>query len=190
MSQPTDPATTSGAPSPATLADVNAGLAQVTDTQRQLNLELANAGQLGQQFAKAMTSAFVGVAAQGKGLGDVLNSLALSLSKMTLNAAFKPLEGAIGGLFNQLTYAPPVLTPGGSFAAPANFPLAAGDGLPTPIPSLTAGGSGFAGGGGGSASAPSVVLNISTPDAESFRRSETQISALVARAVGQGQRNL
>lgn len=38
-----------------------------------------------------------------------------------------------------------------------------------------------------------VTVNISLPgvaDAESFRRSETQIAAALARAVGQGQRNL
>ena len=35
----------------------------------------------------------------------------------------------------------------------------------------------------------SVTFNITTPDAESFRRSETQIAAMLARAVGQGRRN-
>ena len=38
--------------------------------------------------------------------------------------------------------------------------------------------------------AVSITFNITTPDADSFRRSETQIAALLARAVGQGQRNL
>jgi hypothetical protein len=41
-----------------------------------------------------------------------------------------------------------------------------------------------------SGAGPSVVLNVTTPDADSFRRSETQLAALIARAVGQGQRNL
>ena len=36
----------------------------------------------------------------------------------------------------------------------------------------------------------SVTFNVSTPDADSFRRSETQIAALLARAVGHGNRNL
>ena len=40
-----------------------------------------------------------------------------------------------------------------------------------------------AAGGGGI----SVTFNVSTPDADSFRRSETQIAALLARAVGQRQ---
>jgi hypothetical protein len=41
-----------------------------------------------------------------------------------------------------------------------------------------------------STSGISVTFNIATPDAESFRRSETQIAAMLARAVGQGHRNL
>jgi phage-related minor tail protein len=42
-------------------------------------------------------------------------------------------------------------------------------------------------------SAPGLTVNIALPgvsDAESFRRSETQIAAALARAVGRGQRNL
>jgi hypothetical protein len=35
-----------------------------------------------------------------------------------------------------------------------------------------------------------IVMNISTPDAESFRRSEAQVSASLARAVARGQRSL
>ena len=35
-----------------------------------------------------------------------------------------------------------------------------------------------------------VTFNVTTPDADSFRRSETQFAALLARAVAQGQRNL
>lgn len=37
---------------------------------------------------------------------------------------------------------------------------------------------------------PSIVVNVTTPDADSFRRSETQVAAVLARAVGLGQRNL
>jgi hypothetical protein len=43
---------------------------------------------------------------------------------------------------------------------------------------------------GGAGGGVAVTFNITTADADSFRRSETQIAALLARAVGQGQRNL
>jgi phage-related minor tail protein len=35
-----------------------------------------------------------------------------------------------------------------------------------------------------------VTVNIATPDAESFRRSEAQVAAALARAVARGQRGL
>jgi hypothetical protein len=35
-----------------------------------------------------------------------------------------------------------------------------------------------------------ITFNVSSPDVESFQRSETQLAALLARAVAQGQRNL
>ena len=35
-----------------------------------------------------------------------------------------------------------------------------------------------------------VMVNISTPDAQSFQRSQSQITAMMARAVARGQRNL
>jgi phage-related minor tail protein len=37
---------------------------------------------------------------------------------------------------------------------------------------------------------PSVVVNISTPDAQSFFKSQSQIAALMSRALARGQRNL
>jgi phage-related minor tail protein len=35
-----------------------------------------------------------------------------------------------------------------------------------------------------------VTVNIATPDADSFRRSETYLTGLIARAVSRGQRGL
>lgn len=48
----------------------------------------------------------------------------------------------------------------------------------------------FQGGGSGGGSRPSVTVNISTPDAGSFLKSQGQVAAALARAVAQGQRNL
>ncbi|TXN19956.1 phage tail tape measure protein, partial [Methylobacterium sp. WL19] len=42
---------------------------------------------------------------------------------------------------------------------------------------------------GGAAGQPvSVTVHIATPDAESFRRSEAQVAAALARAVARGRR--
>ncbi|NVK33687.1 MAG: phage tail tape measure protein [Rhodobacteraceae bacterium] len=54
---------------------------------------------------------------------------------------------------------------------------------------------GVAGGGQGAgrrtgAGGPKIQINVATRDAESFRRSEAQVSAMVARAVSRGRRGL
>jgi len=43
---------------------------------------------------------------------------------------------------------------------------------------------------GTSGRATHVTVNIQTPDVESFRRSETQVAAALARAVARGRRGL
>lgn len=182
----------------------------VTADTSALQLELANASRYGRQFSNALVSAFEGVAVRGKGLGEVLSGLALNLSKIALRAAFQPLEKGIGSLFAGLfsggtAFAkggvvhnglPVPFASGGVIASPVAFPLRggrtgiAGERGPEAILPLARGPGGRLGveaqGGGG----VSVTVNVTTPDAESFRRSETQIAALLARAVAQGQRNL
>lgn len=179
------------------------------DTSK-LQLELANAARFGRQFSSALTNAFEGLALRGRGLGDVLRSLTLSLSRMALQAAFRPLEQGIaslvgGALSGRMAFAnggvvqnalPIPFASGGVIASPVTFPLAggrtglAGESGPEAIMPLARGPDGKLGvraqGGGG----VSVTINVSTPDAESFRRSETQVAAMLARAVAMGQRNL
>jgi phage-related minor tail protein len=85
---------------------------------------------------------------------------------------------------------------GGIIASPITFPLAgnrvgiAGERGPEAILPLARGPDGRLGvraGGGGDMH---ITFNVTTPDADSFRRSETQVAALLARAVALGQRNL
>jgi phage-related minor tail protein len=182
----------------------------VTADTSSLQRELADAARYGRQFSSALITAFEGVALRGKSLGDVLRSLALSLSRMALQAAFRPLEQGLtslfGGLFSGgLAFAkggvvqnalPVPFAAGGVIASPIAFPLAggrmglAGERGPEAIMPLARGPDGRLGvraqGGGG----VSVTFNVTTPDADSFRRSEAQIAALLARAVALGQRNL
>jgi phage-related minor tail protein len=85
---------------------------------------------------------------------------------------------------------------GGVIASPVTFPLAdggtglAGERGAEAILPLARGPDGKLGvaaqGGGGVA----VTFNVTTPDADSFRRSESQVAAMLARAVALGQRNL
>ncbi len=84
---------------------------------------------------------------------------------------------------------------GGIVSSPVSFPMRGGRGLmgeagPEAIMPLARGADGRLGvqtqGGG---RAVNVVMNITTPDAGSFRRSQSQIAAQMGRAIGQGQRN-
>jgi phage-related minor tail protein len=175
-----------------------------------LEEQLKVATGLGRQFSSALINAFEGIAIKGRSLGDVLKSLALSLSNMVLKAAFRPLEQGFGNLLSGLFSGgfgfakgaafqqglPVPFAKGGIINSPIAFPLArgrtgiAGERGAEAIMPLARGPDGRLGvvsqGGGGI----SVTFNVATPDVESFRRSETQVAAMLARAVALGQRNL
>jgi len=174
-----------------------------------LQAQLTEAAKLGTRFGNTLSTAFADVALRGRGLSDVLRTLALRLSEIALKAAFKPLTDALGGalsgaLTGGVAFAkggvvgrgmPVPFAQGGVIASPIAFPLGdrtgiAGERGPEAILPLARGSDGSLGVRADAGSAVSVTFNVTTPDADSFRRSETQIAALLARAVGQGQRNL
>jgi phage-related minor tail protein len=166
---------------------------------------------LGDAFGRRITGAFEEAVFSGESLGDTLRSLALDLSRLTLRSALQPLTGAVGdglagALSGLLGFAkggvvgapmPQPFADGGVIASPISFPLSggrtgiAGEAGPEAIMPLARGADGRLGvrtqGGGGPVS---VTVNITTPDAESFRRSEGQIAAMLSRTLGRGQRNL
>jgi phage-related minor tail protein len=180
-----------------------------------LQSELRLASQMGRQFSNALIQAFEGIAIKGKSVGDVLRSLTLSLSQMVLKAAFKPLEQGLGQMFSGLFSGlgggigglgfanggfqqgmPVPFAKGGVIASPVSFPLGrgltglAGERGAEAIMPLARGPDGRLGivahGQGGH----SITINIAAQDVESFRRSETQVAAMLTRAVSLGQRNL
>lgn len=120
------------------------------------------------------------------GLGDVLGT-ALRTAGQSLSEAVS--LGSFGGV--------QPFAAGGVVSAPTFFPLGRGLGLageagPEAILPLARGADGRLGiRSQGSHGAPApVTVNISTPDADSFRRSEAQVSAALARAVARGRRAL
>ncbi|MEW5963552.1 MAG: phage tail tape measure protein [Pseudomonadota bacterium] len=172
---------------------------------------MKSATDVGRQFSTSLINAFEGIAVKGKSLGEVLRKLALDLSQLVLKAAFKPLEQGFEGLLSGLMKgglgtlggggtALAMVTPfadGGVIRSPIAFPLGTGSvglagerGAEAILP-LARGPDGrlgvAAGGGGGGVN---VTFNVSTPDPESFRRTETQLAAMLARAISLGQRNL
>ena len=150
------------------------------------------------KLGNTLAAAFDGVANKGKSVTSIIDTLALSLSKMALNAAFKPLEGllssGIGDVFSGSLPIP--FASGGVISSPIAFPLGggqsgiAGERGPEAIMPLSRGPDGKLGIAGGNGNAVNVTFNVTSPDADSFARSETQLAALLARTVSQGQRNL
>lgn len=163
-------------------------------------------------LSKGLRRAFDGVVFDGMKLSDALATVANSIANTTYNAAMKPVTDHFGGLISQgvgslvqgiLPFANGApfsqgkvmpFAQGGVVSSATTFPMRGGTGLmgeagPEAIMPLARGADGKlgvrAGGGGGA----SVVLNITTPDVQSFQRSQSQIAAQMSRALSAGNRN-
>lgn len=164
-------------------------------------------------FGATFNEALKSAAGGGRSLEGVMRQLGQRISSIALNAALKPLETAIGGLFGQVLSGlgglaggaaggAAAVTPfakGGVVAAPSYFPNGRQIGLmgeagAEAILPLKRGADGTLGvaapGGGGGRGGQTIVFNVTTSDAGSFRRSEAQVQAMLARAAGRGQRGL
>ena len=178
----------------------------IADTGREI-------GALQSGISRGLRGAIDGLVFDGDKLSDALRGVGKSMLDAAYSAALRPVtghvsgllargvEGVIGGLlpfangagFSQGRVMP--FAKGGVVSGPVSFPMRGGAGLmgeagPEAIMPLARGADGRLGvrtDGGGSP--VNVVMNISTPDAESFRKSQSQIAAQMTRAIGRGQRN-
>lgn len=165
-----------------------------------VSVELERIGALADGTARAISTAFRGALIDGKSFKSVLGDIARSFADIALKAAIKPLGSLVGGLVENLfTATNPALggvTPfakGGVVAAPSYFPMSGGLGLMgeagaeaiMPLQRGTDGRLGVAGGGGGGVH---VTFNVTATDARSFAASETELSAMLLRAVKRGSR--
>ncbi|MBZ8135503.1 phage tail protein [Afifella sp. IM 167] len=163
-------------------------------------------------FGRSMTSAFRQATVEGRRFDAVLKSLALGLSSRALSAALAPLSRGIdtafssllSGLFSGFAAGGVIqsgrvrpFASGGVVAAQSYFPLAGGIGLageagPEAILPLARGADGRLGvrAGGGGQRPVNVTFNVTSPDAASFRRSEAELTAMLARTVSRGRRGL
>ncbi len=159
--------------------------------------EMQQIQRLSAGFASTISRGFADAILSGRKFSDVLRSIARSLIRMSLQAALKPLIGgltsAIGGALGSVM----PFARGGVVNGPTLFPMARGMGLmgeagPEAVLPLARGPDGRLGvrAQGGGAASVNITMNISTPDAESFRRSRGRIAAELARAVAEGQRQL
>jgi phage-related minor tail protein len=160
----------------------------------ELRGELEQLSSLADSFGQKLVTGLASAVTQGRKLSDVMRGIALSIANHALGQALKPVGNMLGNLFGNLVSGG--VTPfadGGVVNSPMLFPLRGGTGLageagPEAIMPLARGADGKLGVRGGGASR--VTVNISTPDAESFKQSRSQVAALMSRALSKGQRNL
>jgi phage-related minor tail protein len=163
---------------------------------------MTDLGHLADSFGVKLVNAFEGAAVRGRKLSDVLRGLALSLAQSALTQALRPLGNLLGGLFSGVAASAKgnvvkagrimPFADGGIVNSPTLFPLRAGAGLMgeagpeaiLPLARTRDGRLGIRGTGG-----VTVNVSITTPDVQSFQHSQSQVSALLARAVARGQRN-
>ena len=172
-----------------------------------LRKNLKEATSLGVNFGDELIRAFDGIALQGKNVSDIFKNLALGISRQAISGAVKPLSGILNsvaaGLFQTGSGNSGAQTPivpfarGGVVEGPTLFPFngnklgVMGEAGREAVLPLTRGPDGKLGvSSSNSGQTQNIIFNISTPDVAGFRRSESQISALAARAVNRGARNL
>ncbi len=169
-----------------------------------------------ESFGRSIVSAFSRGVVEGKRFEDVLRSVGRSMTDSLLKTALKPLQsglssllgtgvkslsglltGGFGSLGGAMSVPVAPFADGGIVASPSYFPTGRGLGLmgesgAEAIMPLSRGPDGRLGvRAGGNAGRPvNVTVQVSTPDADSFRRSEAQVSAAIARAVTRGRRAL
>jgi len=170
---------------------------------------LENLEKLSDNFGSQLAGALKSAAVSGRELDDVLRRVGLNLAGMALAQGLKPLQslagslfsGLLGGLSGILPFAkggvPGHVVPfaaGGVVSSPSYFPLAGSVGLMgeagseaiLPLSRGADGSLGVAASGGGQP--VNVVFNVTAQDAASFRKSEAQITGMLARAVSRGTR--
>lgn len=169
---------------------------------------LAELDGLADAFGSQLTGALKAAVIGGKELDDILRRVALNLAGMALNQGLAPLQSLFGSFFSGILGGilpfekggvPGRVTPfaaGGVVAAPTYFGMPGGLGLmgeagAEAILPLRRGADGSLGvATGGQAGGATIVFNVTTPDAASFRKSEAQVAGMLARVASRGSRTL
>ncbi|PID37162.1 MAG: phage tail protein [Rhodobacterales bacterium] len=163
-------------------------------------------------MSRGLKSAIDGIVLGGDTLSEAIEGLGRSMMQTVYNAALRPVTNhmgglmseAVGGLWNAFlpfadggAFSQGRVTPfarGGVVTAPTTFPMRGGTGLmgeagPEAIMPLTRGADGKLGVRAAGGGRPvQVTMNITTPDAAGFQRSQGQIAAQMNRAIARGNR--
>lgn len=174
---------------------------------RDLKEEFLSASQTSELLSKSLSKdisiAMKGLIIDGTSLSDTFKNLALSIANNTLNSAVSPLVDAFSGWagsaissslsFGDIGGVPgaPVqaFAKGGVVNAPTHFPMGSGVGLmgeagPEAIMPLTRGVDGKLGvAAETSGKNVNIIMNITTNDAASFQKSQSQITSNLKRSL-------
>jgi len=160
---------------------------------------------LSERFGSQLTGALKAAAISGRSLDDILRRIGLNLAGIALEQGLAPLQSLAGSFFRNLLggilpFAKGGVVPfaaGGVVSSPTYFPMSSGTGLMgeagaeaiLPLQRSSDGRLGVAAGSSASRTIH-VTFNVTTPDPPAFRKSEAQISGMLARAVSRGTRTL
>ncbi|RVT85940.1 phage tail tape measure protein [Rhodobacteraceae bacterium CCMM004] len=186
-------------------AELRSMQATVSDTGRDVRV-------LSRGISTGLRRAFDGLVFDGMKLSDALKGVAEAMVNAAYSAAITPVTKHVGGLlargiesvvsgllpfekgapFSQGRVVP--FASGGIVRQATTFPMRGATGLmgeagPEAIMPLTRGADGRLGVQASGGRAVHVTINVSTPDVEGFRRSQSQIAAQMNRALARGQRN-
>ena len=185
---------------------------QLQGVQESLAATTRDLGNLERGFSGGLRRAFDGVFLDGLKLSDALGVVAKSMADTVYASAVTPVTSHLGGLLAQgvnsavsgmmpfadgASFSQGRVMPfasGGVVRSPVAFPMRGGTGLmgeagPEAIMPLSRGADGRLGVKASGGTSVNVTMNISTPNAQSFQRSESQIAAQMSRVMGRAQRN-
>ncbi|MCG7492076.1 phage tail tape measure protein [Thalassobius sp. Cn5-15] len=183
----------------------SAELARMQGSLRQTSAEMA---QLERGMSRGLRRAFDSVVFDGARLSEALGQLAQSISNTVYATAMKPVTDHFGKLLAQGVGSIVPFANGGAFSQGRVMPFAKGGVVSGATPFAMRGGMGVMGEAGpeailpltrgrdgrlgvqmsGGGTAPTVVMNITTPDAASFQRSRSQVAAKMSAALSRASR--
>lgn len=191
------------------MASFSNELGRMREAASETQKDLSN---LERGLSRGLRKAFDDLVFDGVKLTDALETVAQSMIRSTYSAALRPvtshfgelLSKGAGGLvagvlpfakgaeFSQGRVVP--FASGGVVSSPTFFQMRGGTGLmgeagPEAILPLARGADGQLGVRGAGGGGVTVVMNVTTPDVQGFQRSQGQIAARMARAIGRGDRN-
>ncbi len=193
----------------------SASTAEMRSAADELKRTMKELESLSGSFATGLTSGLKSAVSEGKKLDAIFRDLGRSMSSRLLDMALQPLRQSLTkGVSTLFSGAVPSGSPSGSgltlpflgnlwpfarggiVSSPVAFPLSGGDlglageaGTEAIMP-LARGPDGRLGVRGAGNGGMNVTFNVTTPDADSFRKSEAHVTTMLARAVGRGRRGL